>query len=225
MSPLLNNILVAAASVVYVFLVVAVMDKLVQKGFPQNLSRKIVHICAGSWLIFWVLFDHSHWSKYLNIAPAFIWTVLLLVKGFTAKDNDDAVKTMTRTGDRKELLKGPLYFTIVMNLMGTEFYYTAAAAIAMGFLGWGDGLAPVFGQKYGKHKYDVVTEKSFEGSAAFLIFGIFGAVINSLILFGTFDFSVIFLCGIIAVIVEAFSPKDVDNLLIPAVILLILGII
>lgn len=35
---------------------------------------------------------------------------------------------MTRTGDRRELLKGPLYFTLVMNIMG--------ALLSMGFLGW-----------------------------------------------------------------------------------------
>jgi len=147
LSPMLFNILITIVSLVYVFGVVALMDLAVRKGFPQDLSRKVVHVAAGSWLIFWLVYDSSHWTKYLNITAAFIWTILLLLKGFTAKQDDQAVKTMTRTGDRKELLRGPLYFTLVMNLLGTVFYSTPFALTAMGFLTWGDGLAPVVGTR------------------------------------------------------------------------------
>ncbi|MFC2082114.1 diacylglycerol/polyprenol kinase family protein [Bacteroidota bacterium] len=215
MSPVIQNILVTVLGIVYVFSVVGIMDFFVKKGFPQDISRKIVHIAAGSWLIFWVLYDPSHWTKYLNILPAFIWTILLLIKGFTADPDDEAVKTMTRTGDRKELLKGPLYFTIVMNIMGTIFFYNPMAMSAMGMLGWGDGVAPVFGKKFGKHKYKILSEKSIEGSISFFIFGIIGAVAFHLILLGDFDLIKIILCAAIATIIEALSPKDLDNLVIP----------
>lgn len=215
MSPILQNILVTVLGIVYVFSVVFVMDFFVKKGFPQDISRKIVHIAAGSWLVFWVLYDPTHWTKYLNIIPAFIWTILLLIKGFTAKPDDEAVKTMTRTGDRRELLRGPLFFTIVMNLIGTLFFYHTASMTAMGMLGWGDGVAPVFGKKFGKHKYNIVTEKSWEGSIAFFIFGIFGAVLFQLLLTGNIEFTKIVLCAVVATFVEAISPKDSDNILIP----------
>lgn len=212
---MLNNIIIAALSVVYVFAVVGIMDFFVRKGFPQDLSRKVVHIAAGSWLVFWIFYDQSHWTKYLNILPAVIWTILLLLKGFTAKPDDEAVKTMTRTGDRKELLKGPFYFTIVMILMGTLFFYNSIAAVSMGILGWGDGVAPIFGKKYGKHKYNFVTRKSLEGSLSFFVFGVWGAFFFSVILFDEIKFIYILVCSIIATLVEAFSPKDIDNILIP----------
>lgn len=216
MDPLLYNIIIAFLGIVYVFAVVGLMDTLVKKySFPQDISRKIVHIAAGSWLIFWFFFDDVHWSKYLNIAPAFIWLVLLLIKGFTAGDDDEAVKTMTRTGNRKELLKGPLYFTIVMCIMGTVFYKTPLALTAMGVLGWGDGLAPVFGKRYGKHKYHILSEKSIEGSAAFLIFGFLGAVLFNFIFAVQFEVFFIFIVVILATVIEAASPKDIDNFLIP----------
>ncbi len=215
MSPFLNNIVIAAISLAYVFAVVGIMDKLVKRGFPQDISRKIVHICAASWLLFWPLFDASHISRYLNITPSFVWMILLLQKGFFAKPDDEAVKTMTRTGDRKELLRGPLYFTIVMNIFGTVFFFSPAAAVTMGILGWGDGLAPYFGKKYGRHKYNFVTRKSIEGSIAFLLFGFLGAVLFSLILFGEFDLIFILISLVASVIVEAISPKDLDNILIP----------
>jgi len=222
LTPLIHNLLITIAGIVYVFSVVAIMDWFVKsKNFPQDISRKIVHISAGSWLIFWLFYDPSHWSKYLNIAPAFIWTVLLLIKGFTAKPDDEAVKTMTRTGDRKELLKGPLYFTIVMNLMGTVFIYQEVALTAMGLLGWGDGLAPIFGKRFGKHKYKILVQKSIEGSLAFLLFGLFGASLFHFLILGEINFVNILVCAIIATIIESASPSDLDNFLIPLSVIVI----
>lgn len=221
MDPALYNILISLAAIVYVFLVVGIMDFAVKKGFPQDLSRKVVHIAAGSWLVFWFLFDQTHWTKYFNIAPAFIWTILLLIKGFTASPDDNAVKTMTRTGDRTELLRGPLYFTIIMNIMGTFYFNTELALTAMGILGWGDGLAPVFGKKFGKHKYNFVTEKSYEGSISFIVFGFLGALLFHLIIMGQVDFSAIIICVLITAVVEALSPKDLDNMLIPLAVVIL----
>lgn len=205
-------------SVVYVFSVVAIMDHFVKKGFPQDISRKLVHIAAGSWIIFWAFYDNSHWSKYFNIAPALIWSILLLQKGFFAKPEDEAVKTMTRAGDRRELLKGPLYFTLVMNLMGTLFYNTTLSVTAMSYLGWGDGIAPIFGKKFGKHKFKFLSEKSIEGSFAFLIFGFLSSLLFNYILFGNIRLTENIIVGIAATIAEAFSPKDSDNLVVPAII-------
>ncbi len=225
MSVWIYNSLIMITGLAYVFAIVGIMDFAVKKGFPQDLSRKVVHIAAGSWLIFWPLFDASHWTKYLNIAPAALWTILLLIKGFTAKEDDQAVKTMTRYGDRRELLKGPLYFTIVMNVMGTIFFSTSLALTAMGILGWGDGLAPVFGKKMGKHKYNFVTEKSLEGSIAFFLFGLFGALLFN-ILFATseINYVLILICITVTTILEALSPKDLDNLIIPVAVIVLYSI-
>lgn len=197
------------------------MDLAVKKGFPQDLSRKVVHVAAGSWLIFWLAYDSSHWTKYLNITAAFIWTILLLVKGFTAKPDDKAVKTMTRTGDRRELLRGPLYFTLVMDLLGTVFYSTPFALTAMGFLTWGDGLAPVVGSRYGKHAYKVFSNKTIEGSITFFVLGLAGAVLFNMLFGKSINLEFMLLCAVVATIVEGISPRDLDNILIPLTIYLL----
>ena len=221
MAPVLRNIIVASLSIIYVFTVVGVMDFFVKKGLPPEISRKIVHIAAGSWLIFWPLFDLSSWTKYLNICPALIWTILLLIKGFSAKEDDRAVKTMTRTGDRSELLRGPLYFTLVMNVMGTLFLYSPGALISMGLLSWGDGLAPIFGKRFGKHPYKIFTEKTVEGSIAFVFFGLLGSVLFCYLLLGRIDFQIIGISTLVAAVVEGCSPKDWDNILIPVSTMLV----
>jgi phytol kinase len=220
-NPVINNILITFLSLVYVFGVVGLMDFAVKKGLSQEISRKIVHIAAGSWLLFWPLFTLTDWTKYLNIAPALIWSIMLLIKGFTALPDDKAVKTMTRTGDRKELLKGPFYFTLVMNVMGTVFLFYTGAIISMGFLSWGDGLAPVFGKKFGKHKYRILSDKTLEGSIAFFISGIAGSILFSLILLGNVNFTLIIITAIITTLVEAASPPNWDNILIPVSAMLV----
>jgi phytol kinase len=215
MNTALYNILITVLAFIYVFGVVAIMDYAVKKGFPSDISRKVVHIAAGSWLIFWLLYDSSHWTKCFNIAPAFVWTILLLLKGFTADENDQAVKTMTRHGDRKELIRGPLYFTIIMNIAGTYFYGTSFALTTMGFLTWGDGLAPVIGSRFGKHPFKIFSTKSVEGSITFFVFGLLGALLFNLLFHQTISVQLIFLCAVVTTIVEAMSPKDLDNILIP----------
>lgn len=142
-------------------------------------------------------------------------------KGFFAKDNDEAVRTMTRTGNKKELLKGPLYFTIVMIIMGTLFLNTPVAITSMSFLGWGDGVAPVIGKKYGRTEYKIFCRKSLQGSIAFFVFGFLAAALFNYILLGELKFGVLLICGITATIMEAASPRDMDNIFIPAVVALL----
>ena len=225
MTPFLTNTIVSVITLIYVFVVVAVMDFFVKKGFPQDLSRKVVHIAAASWLFCWFFIDATHWSMYFNILPAFVWFLLLLQKGFFAGPNDDAVKTMTRKGDRRELLRGPLYFTIVMMVMGTYFLNSEYALITMGILGFGDGLAPVVGTRYGKMKYKIFSEKTVEGSITFFICGIIGSILFSQIILGYFSFGLIIKLSIAATVIEALSPRDVDNLLIPIITFLVFFII
>ncbi|NIQ08051.1 MAG: phosphatidate cytidylyltransferase, partial [Candidatus Korarchaeota archaeon] len=52
------------------------MDKFVDKGFPQDLARKIIHIAAGSWIWVWPLLVPDHWSYLFNITVAVLWTLL-----------------------------------------------------------------------------------------------------------------------------------------------------
>ena len=114
-----------ALPLVYINTIIQLMSRLVAKGFPPDLSRKVIHIAAGSWIWVWSLLVPSDgWSYIFNISVAVLWTLLFLQKGFTAKQGDVAVQTMTRTGDPKELLRGPLFFTLVMEFVGIFYFMT-----------------------------------------------------------------------------------------------------
>ncbi|MEO1373918.1 MAG: hypothetical protein AAFW70_06290, partial [Cyanobacteria bacterium J06635_10] len=120
-----------------------------------------------------------------------------------------------------ELLKGPLYFVIVATICGTLFYKTFPGVMAMTTLGWGDGIAPIIGSRYGKLKYEVLSSKSVEGSASMFI-AAFAASLFFVWLIIPSEFNVmrIFLLSAIATVVEACSPKEIDNILIPVVVIL-----
>ncbi len=216
-----HNALITLLTFVYVFSVPPLMDYLVTNhSLPRDISRKITHICAGSSIIFLPLFVNGGWSQYLNITVFAVWTVLLIQKGLFAADDDQAVKTMTRTGDKRELLKGTLYFVIVAMICGTIYYKQPAGVLAMAMLGWGDGLAPIIGTRYGKMKYHILSDKSVEGSLAFLAGSLAaGLFFSHLIVPESFNVGKIVIIALIATVVEGVSPKEVDNLTIPLAVI------
>lgn len=222
-----HNALITLFTFIYVFSVPPLMDYLVTNhGLSRDISRKITHICAGSVIIFLPLYQDGDWSQYLNITVFAVWTLLLVQKGLFAADDDQAVKTMTRTGDKKELLRGTLYFVIVAMICGSLYYKQFAGVLAMAVLGWGDGLAPIIGVKYGKMKYRVLSDKSVEGSLAFLAGSLFaGLFFVWLIVPGAFNPGKIIIIAVIATIIEGISPKEVDNLLIPATVILLTAVL
>jgi phytol kinase len=222
LSAVWNNVLAGLLTIIYVFSLVALMDVFVTKfNLPKDLSRKITHIGAGMIILFIPLFDDSHWTKYLNVSVYVIWIVLLTQKGLFADANDDAVKTMTRTGDRRELLKGPLFFVIVATICGTVFYKTFEGIAAMAILGWGDGMAPIIGSRYGRLKFTLLSQKSVEGTLTMFISALIGTIlIVQFIIPEAYNFTRIAIVVGIATLAEALSPKEVDNFLIPIAVLL-----
>ncbi|HNT65238.1 MAG TPA: phosphatidate cytidylyltransferase [bacterium] len=214
------NTAVAIVEIIYIFVVIGVMDKLVARGFPSDLSRKIIHIAAGSYIIFWPLFDTSHWTRYLCVLMPLIWVFLFLSKGMSNNREDSAVKTMTRTGNPRELLRGPLMFASVMVVLGLLLFNRTSAVVALGMLTWGDGLAPYIG-KHAKHTYRTLgSTKSWLGSATVFIAGVIGAALMLWITglaHNGIPWGLLAITGAVATLVEAFSPRDVDNLLIPLV--------
>ena len=216
------NSVIAIVEVVYIFVVIGVMDKLVEGGFPSDLSRKVIHIAAGSYVIFWPLYDPSHWTKYLCVLMPFVWVLLFLSKGLSNDTDDPAVKTMTRTGDPRELLRGPLMFACMMVILGLTLFNHLSAVIALGMLAWGDGLAPYFGGKYGRKKYKTFgSEKSYIGSFTVFVAGIIGSLLMIMVTGVGEGYHLGLLAGTAAVVtlIEALSPRDVDNILIPVGVL------
>ncbi|UCE14698.1 MAG: hypothetical protein JSV04_05830, partial [Candidatus Heimdallarchaeota archaeon] len=175
-----NFIFGAIVAMVYIQGIIKIMEKLVDSGkLSSDLSRKVIHIAAGSFIWVWLFIDPSdNWSYLFNIIVPFLFFLTFLMKGMKGSPDDPDVKTMTRTGDPRELMRGPLYFTIVMIIAGTILFGSYAGMFMMALVGWGDGLAPYVGQRWGRRKYKTLgREKTIEGSISVFLFSVAGCLV------------------------------------------------
>jgi len=222
LQPLWNNIGCALITVIYVKTVLEIAAFIRDRLKSAFVSRKFLHVFASCWILFWPLFDVSHWSWRLNILVPSVMSIKIFYKGAILADpNDIDVRTMSRSSSPGELLFGPLQFTCFMMWVGIEFFMTAEGAILVAALGIGDGIAPIIGLYYGnlKYRFPLSSRKSIEGS----FFGVFlGTIagcycfINTLGLPPMSNRSMI-ICAIISTVAEATAPANWDNIVIPLV--------
>eukprot|EP00815_Leptocylindrus_aporus_P007226 CAMPEP_0116063064 /NCGR_PEP_ID=MMETSP0322-20121206/8173_1 /TAXON_ID=163516 /ORGANISM="Leptocylindrus danicus var. apora, Strain B651" /LENGTH=222 /DNA_ID=CAMNT_0003548573 /DNA_START=240 /DNA_END=908 /DNA_ORIENTATION=- len=191
---------------------------------PPYFSRKIVHISAGCWILFWGLFDEDHPSWMLNVTVPFLMSIQLFYKGAVKNDRRDPdVVSMSRSGDPAELLQGPLQFTIVMTYVGLKYFMTEEAIYIMAALGIGDGLAaivgPIFGTRFYTNKFGAT--KSAEGVGACILGTYAGAYLFANATGAcTFNDQRARVVATIAGVVESQSPSDYDNFSVPGAVLL-----
>jgi phytol kinase len=211
-------------------------DRVARRGWlPEYLTRKLVHIGAGPlFLLCWPLYSttwHARW--FAAFVPGSL-TVLFALIGLGIIKKDDFVAAMSRTGDRRELLRGPLMYGIVFVAV-TLFFWTSSpvGVILLMLLCGGDGLADVIGRRFGRAKLPGQRDKSWAGSAGFFLGGLMFSL-AFLAYFNTVGFlqldltaalTPLFITTLAATVVEAYTPADLDNLTVPAAALAALWII
>lgn len=219
MGPLERNLCGTAGTFGLVMASVLGCDALRRRNLVSaDVSRKIVHVSASCWLLFWPWFDASHWTWRLNITVPAVYSVVMIIKGLVIRDrNDKDVRTMCRTGDPFELCLGPLMYVAVMCVVGLYLFQTEQGVMMMAALGWGDGFAPLIGQRYGKTRYRMLGRgKSVEGSVGCFAATLFGLWFFRWVLgYPALDLPAWVAVAAVGTVVEAVSPSDVDNLLIP----------
>ena len=82
------------------------------------------------------------------------------------------VKAVSRSGDRSELLRGPLIYVIVLCAV-TVFSWRSSAAglMVIACMCGGDGAADIVGRAFGRVKLPWSDSKSYAGSLAMLLGG------------------------------------------------------
>jgi hypothetical protein len=80
LSPVWNNVLSTLITIVYVKVALEIGSFVrVKYGVPE-LSRKFVHLCACSFVLFWPLFDVGHWGWRLNVTVPVVMSLRLIYK-------------------------------------------------------------------------------------------------------------------------------------------------
>ena len=238
------DIIALVLSLITVMAVVQINGKIQKSGkLATYVTRKIVHIVvAPVFVLTWLFFTGTAASRYFAMVVPLLFVVQFTAIG-TGKLKDEAfVRSMSRSGDPAELLKGTLYYAIIIVLVTIFWFYipptgssqaNPGAFVIFGCLAGGDGLADIIGRKYGGDKKFGIggAEKTVVGSIAMFLgsfvfsFGLIALFALSLET-GTFDLGQLFLpilvISILATLVEAFSPPNIDNLTIPIAVMLLI---
>ncbi|KAL0922503.1 hypothetical protein M5K25_006493 [Dendrobium thyrsiflorum] len=182
-------------------------------------------------MLFWPLFSPGHLAPLLAALAPGVNIIRMLLLGLGIWKDEATVKSMSREGDYRELLKGPLYYAFTITLSTSIFWRTSPIAIAaICNLCAGDGVADIAGRRFGQKKLPYNPRKSFAGTIAMAVAG-FIASIGYMHYFASFGFieeswSMILsflLVAVAAAVVESLpvSSELDDNLTVPFTSLLV----
>lgn len=233
------DIIAFVISLIVIMMLVQINAKIEASGkLSTDVTRKVIHIFAAPlWILTWMIFSGGVFSRYLALIVPLFFVLQFIAIGTGKVKNEDFVASMSRSGDPKELLGGTLYYAILMMVFGFTSFYVGAtdssplAIIVFACLAGGDGLADVIGRKYGgEKKFGIMgSERTIAGSIGMFL----GSFLFSFVLMFIFSLEIaawnpiplvvpLLVISFIATIVEALSPKGLDNWTIPIVVAILL---
>ncbi|MCX6067918.1 MAG: phosphatidate cytidylyltransferase [Chloroflexi bacterium] len=224
MNPFIAMILTFAAALGWLRL----MDFFAHQGWIESrLSRKIIHIGTGPiFVLCWLLFPGVWYARWLAALVPFAITVQFVLIGFGIMKDEASVKAMSRTGDPKEILRGPLYYGIMFVVLTLVFWKNSPVGMtALMMMCGGDGIADVVGRKFNSPKLFHSPEKSIAGSLGVFFGGwIMSAVVLAIymamgLFAGPFTHFLLPLTviAVVGTLVESLPQKDVDNVTVTLV--------
>lgn len=177
-------------------------------AWDVELTRKVVHIGVGNVILL------AWWLQIptlIILGASAIASLLALISYFLP-----LLPSINSVG-RQSL--GTFFYAISIGSLSLAFWSTAPQYTAMGILimAWGDGLAAIVGQNFGKHPYTLWGEsKSVEGSLAmFTVSGLVAILVLSSQAFSWQTLVISVLVASVATGLEAVSKLGVDNLTVP----------
>ncbi len=191
------------------------------------MSRKIIHIGTGPiFVLCWLLFNDQPEARFLAALVPGAITVQFALVGLGILKDPAAVVAMSRTGDRNEILKGPLFYGIAFVVLTLVFWKdTPVGMVALMMMCGGDGLADLIGKRLKSPRLPWSPKKTLAGSLAVFLGGV-GFTLLILLAHlsgGTFpgglgDYLVaVLVIGFAATLVESLPMPDVDNLTVTGV--------
>lgn len=170
--------------------------------------RKLIHIMVGNIVFILPIFDTRWVMAGLAAAPFILLTFLMSPRTPIGPNSETS-----NTGHDLGLFYYSISWTILAFLFFENLEIIAVGIICMSY---GDGIASLIGKKFGKHRLNFAFDKkSLEGSSAMFFSSI---VMISLALFYLDaipeNILIIPLVVLIATLVEIFSVRGLDNLLV-----------
>ncbi|MDM9382381.1 SEC59/DGK1/VTE5 family protein [Chlorogloeopsis sp. ULAP01] len=179
------------------------------KADPE-IVRKIVHIGTGNVILL---------AWWLNIPAIAGITASIVASSVTLLSYRFPILPGINSVGRQSF--GTFFYAVSIGILIAWFWHIQQphyAALGIVVMAWGDGLAALIGQRFGKHKYKVFGgQKSWEGS---FTMAVVSYLIISLILLSvqgsvwqTWVISLV--VALVATGLETFSFLGIDNLTVP----------
>ncbi|CAN6441040.1 unnamed protein product [Victoria cruziana] len=216
------------------YTLVLCFDSLTEGGLiKQKLSRKLVHILSG--LLFmtsWPLFSSSSEARFFASVVPLVNMSRLLFYGLSLAKDESLVKSVTREGKPKELLRGPLYYVLVLTCSVLFFWRESPVGVMpLTMMCAGDGVADIMGRMFGTQKLPYNEHKSWIGSISMFMFGSLSSL-GMLFYFHSLGYfplnwqntaSNVSLISLVATIVESLPIAKVvdDNISVPVISMLL----
>jgi phytol kinase len=219
----MNAILATILTFVFALSFLRLMDFFAHRGWIESrLSRKLIHIGTGPiFVLCWLFFPDVPEARWLAALVPFAITLQFALVGLGIMKDEASVKAMSRTGDRREILRGPLFYGIMFVVLTVIFWKDSPVGMtALMIMCGGDGIADLVGRRFNSSKLPYSPEKSVAGSLSVLFGGwllsafILAAYTGAGVFAGPFT-SYMFPLTIIALVsalVESLPYRDVDNI-------------
>lgn len=224
-NPTAQNVVATGLTFGLVLLWLRAMDTFAEREvISQQLSRKLIHIGTGPFfLLCWNCYSSEPSARWLAALVPGAITLQFIAIGLGWIKDPAAVKAMSRTGDPREILQGPVYYGVIFVIATLAFWRSSPVGIvALMILCGGDGLADIVGRRWGRRTLPWSPGKSWAGSAGMLVGSLTfaGTMLAAFNAFGDFGpgldgvetVRAVLLISVVAAAVESLPIPRVDNL-------------
>jgi phytol kinase len=232
MNPFLALLITLAVSLVEI----RSLDFAAHRGWIESrLSRKLIHILTGPlYVLCWLLFPDVGYARWLAAVVPLLFTIQFALIGLGVVRDEASVKAMSRSGDRREILRGPLFYGILFVVMTLLFWKdTPVGMTALMLMCGGDGLADILGRGLHSPKLPWNQEKSLAGMLGMFVGGwlLTLGILAVYVLTGAFTTPLgayllpVTWIALAAMLVESLPLRDIDNITVTLVAVLLGGLL
>jgi phytol kinase len=219
----MNNYIALVITFVVAITFLRLMDFIAQRGWIESrMSRKLIHIGTGPiFVLCWLMFSDVQNGRWLAALVPLLITAQFALVGMGVIKDEAAVKAMSRTGDPREILRGPLFYGIMFVALTLIYWKDSLIGIpALMIMCGGDGIADIVGRRINSPRLPWSHEKTLLGSVSVFV----GGWLLTMFIFAVYVWMGAFsgpvsrflwpVTGVVlgATLVESLPFRDVDNL-------------
>lgn len=224
MNPYLATLLTFAIAIGFLRL----MDFFAHRGWIDGkLSRKLIHIGTGPiFVLCWLMFPDLPVSRWLAALIPLLITVQFALVGLGVIKDEASVEAMSRTGDRREILRGPLFYGVMFVVLTVVYWKDSPIGIAaLMMMCGGDGVADIIGRRVKSWKLAWSREKSLAGLISVFVGGWLMTLFVIVVYIAAGVFAAPFTAYLLPVtwialggtLIESLPFKDIDNVTLTVV--------